>query len=208
LAAEVMRRILMPMGGVATLLLVVASPAAHLDHHLLTAHMAQHLILMLVAAPLILLGARPAALPQPPLAICWFAGSLTVIFWHVPAIFELALKSHFLHGLEQASFVIAGILFWRPVIGSSGWPAAIYLFLATLPCDALSAFLVFCGRVVYRPYLSGHAGMFGLSPLEDQALAGSLMWVAVTFAYLIPALVLTARLIRTARSNSVQIGVT
>jgi putative membrane protein len=190
--------------GIAVLLLVIASPAAHLDHHLLTAHMAQHLLLMLLAAPLILLGARPTTLPQPPIAVCWLAGSLTVIFWHIPAIFELAIESRFWHGLEQASFVIAGILFWRPVIDSSSWSAPIYLFLATLPCDALSGFLVFCGRVVYQPYLSGHAGMFGLSPLDDQALAGALMWVAVTFAYLIPALVLTARLVAGERSSLAQ----
>jgi putative membrane protein len=201
------RRMVALTGGISVLLLVVASPVAHLDHRLLTAHMAQHLILMLVAAPLILLGARSASLPQPPLAICWFAGAFTVIFWHIPAIFDLAFESHFLHGLEQASFVIAGILFWRPVIDSSGWSAPIYLFLATLPCDALSAFLTFCGHVVYRPYLSGHAGMSGLSPLDDQALAGALMWVAVTFAYLIPALVLTARLVSGERSHSARIEV-
>ena len=80
-------------GGIAALLLVVASPAAHLDHHLLTAHMAQHLILMLVAGP--------ATLPLPPPAICRFAGSFTVIFWHIPAIFELALASHFWHGFNR-----------------------------------------------------------------------------------------------------------
>jgi putative membrane protein len=195
-------------GGIAALLLVVASPVAHLDHHLLTAHMAQHLILMLVAAPLILLGARPATLPQLPLAMCWFAGSFTVIFWHIPAIFELALESHLWHGLEQASFVIAGILFWRPVIDSSGWPVPIYLFLATLPCDTLSAFLAFCDHAVYRTYAFGHAGMFGLSPLDDQALAGALMWVAVTFAYLIPALVLTARLVSGGQRHPAQMGAT
>jgi putative membrane protein len=191
---RIVARVAALTGGIAALLLAIASPVAHLDHHLLTAHMAQHLILMLVAAPLILLGARPASLPHLPLAICWFAGSFTVIFWHIPAIFELALESHFWHALEQASFLIAGILFWQPMISSSGWSAPIYLFLATLPCDALSAFLAFCGHVVYRPYMSGHAGMFGLSPLDDQALAGALMWIAVTFAYLIPALVLTGRL--------------
>ena len=201
------RRVTAFSSGIAALLLVVNSPVAHLDHHLLTAHMAQHLILMLVAAPLILLGARPATLPQPPLAICWFAGSFTVIFWHIPTIFELALESHFWHGVEQASFVIAGIMFWRPVIDSSSWSAPIYLFLATLPCDALSAFLAFCGHVVYRPYVSGHSEMFGLSPLDDQALAGALMWVAVTFAYLIPALVLTSRFISGGRSHSAQIEV-
>ncbi len=200
------RRVVALTGGFAALLLVVASPVAHLDHHLLTAHMAQHLILMLVAAPLILMGA-PATLARLPLAFCWFAGSFTVIFWHIPAIFELALESHLCHGVEQASFLIAGILFWRPVIDSSGWSAPIYLFLATLPCDAISAFLAFCGHVVYRPYLSGHAGMFGLSPMDDQALAGALMWVAVTFAYLIPALVLSARLVSDRRNHTAQIGV-
>jgi cytochrome c oxidase assembly factor CtaG len=83
----------------------------------------------------------------------------------------------------------------------------VYLFLATLPCDALSAFLVFCGHVVYRPYLSGDHAMFGLSPLEDQALAGALMWVTVTFAYLIPALVLTARLLASERTRASEVGV-
>jgi putative membrane protein len=192
--------------GIAVLLLVVASPVAHLDHHMLTAHMGQHLLLMLVAAPLMLLGARPASLPQPPLAICWFAGTITVIFWHIPAIFELALESHFWHAFEQASFVIGGLLFWRPVIDGSGWPVPVYLFLATLPCDALSAFLAFCGHVVYKPYWSEHKS-YGLSALDDQALAGALMWVAVTFAYLIPALALTARLVSRERSHSPQIGV-
>lgn len=198
-----------PVGGLAggvAVLLIIASPLGHLDHHLLTAHMAQHLLLMLVAAPLILVGARHATLPQPPLAVCWFAGTLTVIFWHIPTIFGLALESHLWHGFEQASFVIGGILFWRPVIGSSGWSAPIYLFLATLPCDALSAFLVFCGHVVYRPYLAGHDGVFGLSPLDDQALAGALMWVVVTFAYLIPALILTSRLVGE-RAQTAHIGV-
>ena len=119
-------------GGVAVPGVVFVSPLAHLDHHLLTAHMVQHLLLMLVAAPLILLGIRPMALPEPPPSICWLAGSFTVILWHIPAIFELALKSNFWHVSEQASFLIAGILFWRPVVGGSGWRVPVYLFLATL----------------------------------------------------------------------------
>ena len=116
--------------------------------------------------------------------------------------------------LARGGFFAAGILFWLPVIQPwrvlarwPRWSVPLYLFLATLPCDALSAFLAFCGHVVYRPYLSAHVGMFGLSPLDDQALAGALMWVAVTFAYLIPALVLTARLVSGGRSHAAQIGV-
>jgi putative membrane protein len=187
-------------GGLASLWTAVASPVSHLDHHLLTAHMVQHLLLMLVAAPLVLLGVRSLLCLhwRPNLAVCWLAGSLTVIIWHVPAIFTLALSSPFWHVFEHASFFVAGIVFWWPAVycgfETQSWSLPIYFFLATLPCDALSAFLVFCGYVVYPPYLSGHR-LFGLSPLDDQALAGALMWVTVTFAYLVPALVLTARLL-------------
>lgn len=187
-------------GAFAALWMALASPLAHLDHRLLTGHMVQHLLLMVIAAPLILFGVRlpPRMRPRLPLMFCWLVGSSTVILWHVPAIFALALRSPFLRHLEHASFFIAGIVFWWPVIHSSfttqSWLIPIYLFLATLPCDALSAFLTFYDHVVYRTYATGHQ-VFGLLPLEDQELAGALMWVTVTFAYMIPALLLTARLV-------------
>jgi putative membrane protein len=189
-------RIAAMAGGLAAAWVATGSPVSHLDHHLLTAHMVQHLLLMVVAAPLILLG-MPSVQWRPHPVLCWLTGNLTVTLWHVPAIFELALGSRFWHQFEHASFFIAGILFWWPVIHpgfATRWSIPLYLFFATLPCDALSAFLAFCGRVVYRPYVSA-GGHFGLSPLEDQALAGALMWVTVTFAYLTPALVLTAQLL-------------
>ena len=200
-------------GGLAALWVAVASPVSHLDHHLLTAHMVQHLLLMLVAAPLVLLGVGSSSRLhwRPNLVVSWLAGSLTVIVWHVPAIFELALRSPFCHAFEHASFFVAGILFWWPAVHSGweaqSWSLPIYFFLATLPCDALSAFFAFCGYVVYTPYLSGHRH-FGLSPLDDQALAGALMWVVVTFAYLIPALVLTARFLSEERKEPTHLGVT
>jgi putative membrane protein len=199
--------------GVAATSIVVASPVANLDHHLLTAHMAQHLVLMLIAAPLILCGA-PSIVSRwrPHPAFCWLAGTLTVIVWHVPAIFQLAMQSRSWHEFEQASFFIAGILFWWPVMrpgagaASSDWSVPLYLFFATLPCDALSAFLVFCGHVVYPHYLMG-MGNSRLTPLEDQELAGALMWVTVTFAYLVPALVVTTRLLSGERERTAPVGV-
>ena len=197
-------------GGLAALWIAVASPVSHLDHHLLTAHMVQHLLLMLVAAPLILFGLRPSLRGhwRPNLVVSWLAGSLTVVIWHIPAVFELALRSPFWHAFEQASFLVAGIVFWLPAVQpglkAQSWSLPVYLFLATLPCDALSAFLAFCGHVVYPPYSSGH-GLFGLSPLDDQALAGALMWVMVTFAYLVPALILIARLLSGERRHKAQI---
>ena len=210
--------------GLLALWAVVASPLAAMDHHLLTAHMAQHLILMTVSAPLTLLGAPVIVLlnglPKPfgrlvsgPLLrcspvqafghlvthplFCWFAGTATVIAWHIPALFELGMGSARWHEVEYACFFAAGILFWWPVVQPwpslatwSAWGVPLYLFLATLPCDALSAFLTFCGRVVYPHYLSVHR-LFDISPLGDQECAGALMWVWVTFVYLAPAVVVT-----------------
>ena len=199
--------------GLVALWAAAGSPLADMDHHLLTAHMAQHLLLMTVAAPLVLLGAPAVTWPRglnwmralgrvgdrP--VFCWLAATATVIGWHVPALFELGMRSAGWHAFEQASFFVAGVLFWRPVIRpsaslatSSRWGVPLYLFLATLPCDALSAFLTFCGRVVYPHYLSMHR-LFDISPLADQECAGALMWVWVTFVYLAPAAVITIQLL-------------
>jgi putative membrane protein len=216
------------IAGVVSLWAAIASPLAGLDHQLLTAHMVQHLLLMTVAAPLILLGAPGVALshgiprrvtreisrllrrcPAVPSVgsvlghpvFCWLASTMVVIGWHVPAVFALGMQSSWWHNVEQASFFAAGLLFWWPVIqprpSLERWPrwhTPVYLFLATLPCDALSGFLVFCNRVVYSHYAA--AGYrFGLSPLADQGCAGALMWIWVTFAYLIPAAVITIELL-------------
>jgi putative membrane protein len=183
-----------------------------LDHEFLTAHMVQHLLLMTVAAPLILMGDPLKALSRwLPTQIgkvqfgkvmqrithpvfCWLAGTCTVIGWHIPAAFALGMRSNPWHDAELVSFFVAGLLFWSPVIEPwpsgatwSSWAVPLYLFLATLPCDALSAFLTFCGRLVY-PHYAG-AG----SALADQERAGALMWVWVTFAYLAPAAAIAMR---------------
>ncbi len=65
---------------------------------------------------------------------------------------------------------------------------------AALPCDILSAFLVFCNRLVYPSYLST-SQVFGMAPLQDQECAGALMWVWVTFAYVIPAVAITVQIL-------------
>ncbi len=216
------------VGGLFSLWAAVGSPLAILDHQLLTLHMVQHLVLMTVAAPLILLGAPVITLlhgiPQrfvrrllwPPLrcplaqgigrivthpVFCWLASAAAIIGWHVPGLFELGMRSERWHEIEHASFLAAGLLFWWPVVqpwptvaSSPGWRIPLYLFLATLPCDALSAFLTFCNRVVYPHYLSAHR-LSDISPIGDQEFAGALMWVCVTFAYLAPAAVVTIQML-------------
>jgi len=212
------------MSGLLSLWAVFGSPLSGMDHHLLIAHMMEHLLLMTVAAPLILLGApavtllhgipRHLLLPFlrfPTLhaisrilihpVFCWLAGTATVIGWHIPALFAIGMRSEASHSAEQASFFLAGLLFWWPVIlpwpSLATWPRwhlPLYLFLATLPCDALGAFLTFCGRVVYPHYISKHRP-FDISALSDQECAGALMWVWVTFAYLVPAAVITVQML-------------
>jgi len=194
-----MSRLAALLGGLFSLWIAVASPLAGMDHQFLTAHMAQHLLLMTVAAPLLLLSAPAMILPRNVFhpAICWLAGTSVVFGWHVPALFELGMRSAGWHAFEHATFFIAGLMFWWPVIQPKvcpRWGIPIYLFLATLPCDALSAFLTFCGRVVYPHYLSAH-GLFDISPLADQACAGALMWTWVTFVYLAPAAAITLRML-------------
>jgi cytochrome c oxidase assembly factor CtaG len=139
--------------------------------------------------------------------ICWLGAASTLVAWHIPGVFVLGLRSQNWHGIEQASFLATGLLFWWPVVQplptSLKWPESsilLYLFLATLPCDVLSGFLVFCDRVVYPVFLSSPRS-FGLSALEDQQCAGALMWTCVTVVYLIAATVFAARLISPYRSE-------
>src|SRR5580658_10809839 len=190
------------LSGVLLLWAVMGSPLAALDHQLLTFHMLQHLVLMTVAAPLILLGLGRVPWRAHPV-FCWLASTITVIGWHTPAMFALGMRSEWWHLAEHASFFAAGLLFWLPVIqpwpssgarASAGWSVPLYLFLATLPCDALSAFLTFCNRVVYPHYLHAQR-LFEISPLRDQEIAGALMWFWVTFAYLAPAAAVTIRML-------------
>jgi putative membrane protein len=213
--------------GVSLIWAALCSPLAEFDHDLLTVHMIQHLLLMTFAPALILLGepllafwhglsrfgqdmvgllfqvpfvqrfARTVTRP----ALCWTVSALTLMAWHIPELFMLGMHSAVWHSIEQASFLVAGLFFWWPVVqawpsNATGpqWSTLLYLFLATLPCDILSGFLVFSDRVAYPVYLS-MPRHFGFSVLEDQQCAAALMWTCVTLFYLVPAAILSTRLL-------------
>jgi putative membrane protein len=214
--------------GLVLIWVAIGSPLAVLDHQFLTAHMVQHLLLMTIAPAFILLGDPVRSFSQglpnllalgvvdpsfswPPLrhlgkflsnpVVCWLSATAALIAWHVPAIFVLAMQSPSLHSLEHTTFLVAGFLFWWPVIQPwpsvpiwPRWPILLYLFLATIPCDILSAYLTFCDTIVYTSYLRLPLAS-QLSVLRDQQLAGSLMWACVTIIYLIPAAILTVQLL-------------
>jgi putative membrane protein len=134
-------------------------------------------------------------------AVCWTVSALTLLAWHSPALFALGMRSEVWHASEQAMFFAAGLMFWWPVVRpwpSAGkphsWSILLYLFLATLPCDILSGFLVFSDRVAYSVYVSAPR-LFGFSALEDQQCAAALMWTCVTIVYLVPAAIISTELL-------------
>ena len=225
------------LAGIVSVWIAIGSPVEAFDDVSLSVHMVQHLLLMAIAPPLILLSA-PAlpllhGLPQwtargvvgPFLrwgwvkwlghfithpTLCWLAATLALIGWHVPAAFERALRWDWLHELEHACFFGTGLLFWWPVVqpwpSTARWPRwsiPLYLFCATLPCDVLSAFLVFCDRVVYSSYLSAPR-LFAISALQEQASAAALMWVCVTIIFLVPAVVVTIHILSPQRGDSAE----
>jgi putative membrane protein len=204
--------------------------SAHMVQHLLLSAVAAPLILL--AAPTLPLlygvprqivvdGLAPVVQSRPMRVLrrlagepvfCWSTAVAVLIGWHTPSLFQLGLRSEYWHGVEHASFFGSGLLFWWPVVqpwpSTARWPrwsVPPYLFLATLPCDALSAFLAFSDRVVYPAYLSAPR-TFGLSALQDQECAGAIMWLCVTIAYVIPAAVITAKLLSPTPPFDVPIG--
>ncbi len=203
----------------------LASPLDALGTRLFAAHMVQHELLMVVAAPLLVLGrplvawtwaltprqrrrvGRAAQAPwfapawrfttRAPTAWALHASALWA--WHLPALFEAALRIEAVHIAQHASFLATALLFWWSVLGgdprAQRSAAAIGSLLTTMMhTGALGALLTFAPTVWYRHY--GHAGgAFGLAPLEDQQLGGLIMWVPGGLAYLVAGLALLARLL-------------
>jgi cytochrome c oxidase assembly factor CtaG len=122
-------------------------------------------------------------------------------------MYELALRSPFWHQVEHVSFLSAALLFWWPIVQPYPWVARTprwillpYLFLADLQNTALSAFLTFYERVVYPTY-AVIPRISSLTPLEDQAAAGAIMWVAGSLFFLVPVGLITIELMSTRRDS-------
>jgi cytochrome c oxidase assembly factor CtaG len=214
--------------GLASVWIAIASPINALDDLLLSAHMTQHLILMSVAPPLILLGAPTVPLLRGlPLAVTravigpllrarwfrtltdflkhpivgWFAMNIAFVGWHTTRAFELALRSEAWHTVEHLCFFLTSLAFWWTVIQPwpskavwSRWTVILYLLTADLVNTGLSAFLAFCGRVLYPTYAEAPR-VFRLSPLNDQIAAGAGMWFFGSLIFLIAAVFVLFRLL-------------
>jgi cytochrome c oxidase assembly factor CtaG len=214
--------------GLAAIFLALASPIEPFTSLLLQVHMLQHLLLMMIAPPMLWLGAPvfPLVLGLPrPIRRYWVAPlfrwpslrhafelmaspvpalllfAAATVVWHVPEIYQLALGSIGWHYVQHACFLGTGLLFWYPVIRPypsrpswSPWLLIPYLILADLVNTILSAVLTFSERPLYAYYVQ-QPRLGNLSPLDDQATAGVLMWVPGSLAYLVPLFVIGIRLL-------------
>jgi putative membrane protein len=211
--------------GWLALLVALVSPLDALGSRLFSAHMLQHELLMLVAAPLLVLG-RPLAawtwafspsqrqtigrwtrlrwwsaawaLLTDPLA-AWALHALALWLWHIPALFEAALHSNALHVLQHASFLITALLFWWAVLGADARSRtsgfALAYLFTTMLHTGALGALLTLAPTPWYPTYAAATGALGLNPLQDQQLGGLLMWIPGGLAYLVAGLAVVARLL-------------
>lgn len=213
-------------GGWLALSVALASPLDALASALFSAHMVQHEMLMIVAAPLCVLG-RPigtwlwafprrwriaigraghsravhsawSGLTAP--ATAWALHAVALWAWHAPRWFELALRDPVVHAMQHFSFLASALLFWWTVFGlrSGGAPAMLSLFTTMVHTAALGALLTLAPGLWYPAYIEPTTAL-GLQPLQDQQMGGLVMWVPGGLAYLVAALAIAARWFPAAR---------
>jgi putative membrane protein len=197
------------------LLLALVSPLDTLsDNYLFSAHMVQHLILILIVPPLFLLGTPrdiferaleagwvrklEQRLRRPVLA--WTIGTAVLVFWHIPRFYDLTIANESIHVLEHLSFLVAFTIFWWPVLApreeSRLKPLAsvIYLFAGMAANSILGIVITFAPAGFYTAYLHPSdpygwlqtiRNRWGVTPRLDQEIGGILMWVPGGIVYLV-----------------------
>ncbi len=155
-----------------------------------SAHMLQHMIFVLVAAPLVsasrVIGRGPAFLRSAVLVVALHAVALWA--WHMPVLYDAAMRSDPLHAIEHASFLVTAVLFWNVVMDTAvdRFKRVGLVFVTMLQSGALGAVIVFASTSLYESHE-------GAGALTDQQLAGAIMWVPPGVVYLAVMLGLFAR---------------
>jgi putative membrane protein len=222
-------------GGWLALAIALVSPIDPLGTQLFSAHMLQHELLMVVAAPLMVVG-KPLAAWVWALPVGWRAGiggffrhpgwripwlqlssplgawlvhALALWLWHVPALFDAALANEGLHTLQHFSFLFTALLFWWSALGqaerSAQGTAMLFLFTTMVHSSALGALLTLSPIVWYPTYLQT-APALGIPALDDQQLGGLVMWIPAGTAYFVTGLLLAMRWIGLNRDGATIAG--
>jgi len=221
--------------GLMVVIIALVSPLGRLGGTLLSAHMAQHGLLV-AAAPLLLLLGKPGIAFVWALPAGWSRGSLAAVawrplaragrwlsrplpaatlhgltlwIWHAPALFDAAVEREWLHTLEHASFFGTALLFWRAILDArSGTRIGLALasaFATLMHGGLLGGLITMAPRPLYGCY-SGRTDRWGLTVLDDQQLAGLLMWVPMGLVYFGACLALAARFVAPADRSLRSVG--
>ena len=217
--------------GWLTLVAALVSPLDPLGESLFSAHMVQHELLMVAAAPMLVLG-RPLpawtwALPRRWRAgagglfrragwrqawgamthpvTAWSLHALALWGWHLPVLFVAALDHPAVHALQHFSFLATALLFWWTTLGALGrraqGAALASLFTTMLHTGALGALMTLSPVLWYGHYASTSA-TYGLDPLADQQLGGLIMWIPASVAYLVAGLSIATRWLSTDKRSA------
>ena len=229
-----MRQILLFVAGWCVLAGALVSPLHQAGERSFAAHMFEHELLMLVAAPLLVAarvqGVMLWALPHDarvglarffqtrPLARTWHGLTDPVIatalqaaalwLWHAPPLFDLALRSDGWHIAQHLSFLITALLFWSAMFNVRQrrvrpMTIVVCLFATALISGALGALMAFSSSPWYAGYRALGLDAFGLTPTQDQQIAGLLMWIPGGMVHLGVAITLFAGVLRqTERGNA------
>lgn len=198
------------LSSLGVLFVALISPLHALSEELVSAHMVQHMLLMVVAAPLFVLGSpglvftwglapswRPFtarwrrwldadALRRP--ALPWMLYAATLWIWHLPVAYQAAVVDPFVHDAQHLSFFGAACFFWRPLLGPlrrrrlHPLAAVVALFTTSLHAMLLGVFMALSPVIWYEAYAS-RTIIWELTPLEDQQLAGLIMWMPACLVY-------------------------
>jgi cytochrome c oxidase assembly factor CtaG len=188
--------------GLVAVVAAFVPPLERLTHTLFAAHMAQHVLLLAVAPPLIMLALTPSrawsavpnGLRQP--VVAWTVFNVTMVVWHVPALYDLALRNSAVHLLEHVLFLVTGLLYWGVAFDAdrlASWWRIAYLATGMLVGWLIALVLAFATSPLYPAYAALQHRPGGLSALADQQLAAGVMWVPGSLAYTVAIIVFVYR---------------
>ena len=214
--------------GWAALASVLGPPLDALGEVLFSAHMVQHEVMMLLAAPLLIMSKPGSALLRGmgrpianlfgritrggrsvwPLLVApmgaWWIHALGLWGWHLPVLFNAGLTNTWIHALQHLSFLLISLIFWyallRPRRHNSGF-GVLYVFTTALHTSVLGALLTFSTQVWYTPYETT-APLWGFDPIVDQQLGGLIMWVPGGATFVIAGLWCLAKLTQNSDDNT------
>jgi cytochrome c oxidase assembly factor CtaG len=196
--------------GLVSIVAAFVPPLSSLTHKLFAAHMAQHVLLLAVAPPLIMLAlvstrawrSVPRVLTHP--VVAWVVFNVTMVVWHIPWLYDLALRNGGIHVLEHALFLGTGLLYWGVALDAArlaSWWRIAYLTTGMLVGWLIALVLAFATSPLYPAYAAVHHRPGGLSALTDQQIAAGVMWVPGSLAYTVAIIVFVYRWLEPASST-------